>query len=190
MFYYSLFTESWLLLFWGFYILFTVLSSAAISFFLHYKYRKKNDTLIQEKLNSKDFPKIIGIINIIVLVLYAILTPIIKELVVEELKPTIFLLSLLTYGMVFFLCIMLHLIVICIAIYFLLFPVPLSVGSIVLTILQKNILTKRKIIFNIVLNSIILAIYYLFNIYFFNSIEILIKNSKEYIDAIKYFANI
>jgi len=172
----------WLVTFLYFYRIYVVLASAGISFFLFYKIHLKNDTIIQEKLSSKNFPKIIGIINIIVLCIIAILILILPRTNERDLLDTILILSLVSYGILFILIIMVYIAVSLTVLYFMLFLIPLGVGSIVFTILRKNHLAKNDIIFNISINSLVIIINYFIhnNNNFYTSIP-------KYIDITKGF---
>jgi hypothetical protein len=150
----------WLVTFLFYYRIYVVLASAGISFFLFYKIRLKNDALIQEKLTFKNYPKIIGIVNIIVLCVIALLILIYPEAGRDEFFQTFLLFSLLTYGLLFIFGIIVHIAVSLTVLYFMLFLIPISVGSIVFTILRKNHLPKNNMIFNISINSLVIIINY------------------------------
>jgi len=172
----------WLVTFLYFYRIYVVLASAGISFFLFYKIRLKNDTLIQEKLTSRNYPKIIGIVNIIVLCVIALLILILPGADRDEFFQTFLVFSLLTYGLLFIIGIMVYIAVSLTVLYFMLFLIPLGVGSIVFTILRKNHLTKNNMIFNISINSLAIIItYFIYNNYnFYTSIPKYIEITKDF----------
>jgi hypothetical protein len=173
----------WLVTFLYFYRIYVVIASAGISFFLFYKIRLKNDTLIQEKLTSRNYPKIIGIVNIIVLCVIALLILIFPGADRDEFFQTFLVFSLLTYGLLFIIGIMVYIVVSLTVLYFMLFLIPLNVGSIVFTILRKNHLTKNNMIFNISINSLAIIInYFIHNNYnFYTSIPKFIDITKGFI---------
>jgi len=98
----------------------------------------------------------------------------------DVLFQTILVLSLVSYGILFIFSIMVYIVVLLTVIYYMLFLLPFSAGSIVFTILRKNYLTKNNFIFNISINSFVIIInYFIFTSYrLFSSIEKFIDISK------------
>ena len=132
-------------------LFFNSLASIILSLIFIFLYKNSLNSNVNKKYFLESTLKITGILNFSVFLIILLLVIIIGTFYdAEAFYATISLFSLLTLGTFLILIIGVDIILI----YFFLFSIPLCIGSFVLTILQQNHLTKRKMIFYLALNAV------------------------------------
>ena len=117
----------------------------------------KNNTINPDYLLFKDFPKITGIINIAIFILIILILLLFSDSNEKEIAETILLFSIMSYGL-------LYLLILFVLIYFLCFSIPINIVAIILTILQKEYLTKNTFSVYLFLNSISIIVLFIISL--------------------------
>jgi hypothetical protein len=173
-------------------LFFNSLASIILSLFFIFFYKNSLKNNINENYFFKNILKITAIINCSVFLIVLLLIIIIGTFSDEKtFFTTILMLSLLTIGIFLFIVIGIDIILI----YFLLFSIPLCISSFVLIIVQKNHLSKGKMIFYITLNAIVgILLFILINIIFEFGNDKILESIKDFfvivIGVIQLFLNI